>query len=73
MQTMTNHYVIIAAAVAQWNRAFAPHVEGWVFEFQPRQTRTGSDSSTAKRSAIGASVGDHHDEQMPSITVGVAR
>ena len=33
--------------------------EGWVFESQPRQTlvvKTGSDNSTAKRSAIGVSV-----------------
>ena len=48
-----------AAAVAQWVRVFAPQAEGWVFETQPRQTlvvKTGSDSSTAKRSAIAASV-----------------
>ena len=40
-------------------RALAPQAEGWVFKFQPRQTnviKTGSDSSTAKRSAIGVSV-----------------
>ena len=33
--------------------------EGWVFEYEPRQTlvvKTGSDSSTAKRSAIGVIV-----------------
>ena len=43
-----------AAAVAQWFRAFAPQAESWVFGSQPRQTQvaeTGSDSSTAKRSA----------------------
>ena len=42
------------AAVAQWVRALG----GWVFESQPRQTeivKRGSDSSTAKRSAIGVS------------------
>ena len=25
------------SAVAQWVRALAPQVDGWVFEFQPRQ------------------------------------
>ena len=56
-------YIIIlkdlAAAVAQRVRAFAPQAEGWVFEFQPRQpevVKTGSDKSTAKRSALGVSV-----------------
>ena len=27
-----------AAMAAQWVRAFVPQAEGWVFEFQPRQT-----------------------------------
>ena len=47
------------AAVVQWVRAFAPQAEGLVFESQPSQTKvveTGSDSFTAKHSAIGASV-----------------
>ena len=41
-----------------WRRsewALVPQAEGLVFEFQPRQTlvvKAGSDSSTAKRSAI---------------------
>ena len=51
--------VAVTAAVAQWVRVFAPQAEGWVFESQQRQTqvvKTGSDSSTAKRSAIGMSV-----------------
>ena len=51
--------VAVTAAVAQWVRVFAPKAEGWVFESQQRQTqvvKTGSDSSTAKRSAIGMSV-----------------
>ena len=46
-------------ARAYWIRAFSPPAEGWVFESEPRQTqviKTGSDNSTAKRSAIGASV-----------------
>ena len=30
--------ITITAAVAQWVRTFAPLVEGWVFESQPRQT-----------------------------------
>ena len=45
-----------AAAVAQWFSALAPQAEGWVLESQPRQTevvKTGSDSSIAKRSALG--------------------
>ena len=47
------------AAMAQWVRAFTSHAEGWVFEYQSRQTyvvKTGSDSSIAKRSALGLSV-----------------
>ena len=47
------------ATVAQWVRALAPKFEGWEFESQPRQTnvvRTGSGSSTAKRSEIGVRV-----------------
>ena len=49
----------LTAAVAQLVRALVPQAEGWVFESQPRQTlfvKTGSDRSTAKRSAIGVSV-----------------
>ena len=42
-------YHIKTAAVAQWSGAFAPQAESWVF-------KTGSDSSTAKRSALGVSV-----------------
>ena len=46
--------------MAQWVRAFALQVQGCVFESQPPQqtlvVKTGSDSSTAKRSAIGVSV-----------------
>ena len=48
-----------AAVVAKLARAFAPQAEGWVFESQPWQTlvvKTGSDRSTAKRSALGVSV-----------------
>ena len=69
---------ISAAAVAQWARAFASQAEGWMFESQPRQTlvvKTGSDSSTVKRSAIGVSImvlGDDHHKRMPRVTVGVA-
>ena len=45
--------------MAQWARAFASQVDGWVFEYQLRQTqvvKTGSDSLGAKRSAISANV-----------------
>ena len=45
--------------MAQWVRAFTWHAEGWVFEYQSRQTyvvKTGSDRSIAKRSALGLSV-----------------
>ena len=48
-----------APVVAQRVRAFAPQAEGTVFESQPRQTyvvKTGSDSSIAKRSALGVGV-----------------
>ena len=47
------------ALVASWVRALASHVEVLVFESQPRCTlvvKTGCDSSTAVRSAIGVSV-----------------
>ena len=49
----------VTAAMAQWARAVASLAECWVFEFLPRQklvVKTGSDSSTAKRLAIGVSV-----------------
>ena len=45
----------------KWVGALAPQVEGWVFKSQSWQTlvvKTGSDSSTAKRSAIGVGVTD---------------
>ena len=43
----------MTAAVAQWVRALAPQAEGWVFESGQRHiVKTGSDSSTAERSAI---------------------
>ena len=42
-------FYLLAAAVPQWVKAFARQAEGWVFE-------TGSDSSNAKRSALGVSV-----------------
>ena len=47
------------SAVAQWVSAFDPQAEGWVFEShlgQPSVIKTGSDSSTAKRSAISVRV-----------------
>ena len=47
--------------VMQWVGALAMQAEGWLFESQPRQTyveNKGSDSSNAKRSAIGVSVTD---------------
>ena len=65
--------------MVQWVRALAPQAEDWVFESQPGKTevfKTGSVSSTAKRSAIGVSVtglGDDHYKRMPRVTVGVAR
>ena len=45
------------AAVVAVVRAFALHVESWVFESQSQQVvKTGSDSSTVKRSTTGVSV-----------------
>ena len=61
-----------------WVRALASQAEDWVFESQPRQAlvvKTGSDSSTSKRSALNVSVTGHGDDQykgMPRVTVGVA-
>ena len=49
----------VTAALAQWVRAEAPQAEGWVFEsklWHAQVLKTGSDSSTAKRSAIDVSV-----------------
>ena len=51
-------FIFKAAVVVQWIRAFVQQAEDWVFKSQPRQTlvvKTGSDSSTAKRSALGVS------------------
>ena len=48
-----------AAAVAQWVRVFVSQRKSWVLESQLRHTvvaKTGSDSSTAKRSAKSMSV-----------------
>ena len=60
MYTKLSNYISIlrhlASAVARWVKAFAPQAEGREFESRPRQTlvvvKTGSDSSTAKRSAL---------------------
>ena len=50
-----------SVAMAQSVRAVATNAEGCVFESQSRHTKvvkTGSDSSTAKRSATGVSATD---------------
>ena len=55
----THPLIVVTAAAAQWARAFTSKADVWVLESQPRQTyveKTGSDSSTVKRSAIGVSV-----------------
>ena len=63
--------------MAQWVRELVPQVEVWVFESQPQRTyvvKAGSDSSTAKRSAIGVSVTDprsDHYKWMPLVEVGM--
>ena len=65
----------VAVHVAHWVRALGSQAEGLVFESQPRHTyvvKTGSDSSTAKRLAIGVSVTgprryDHY-KWMPRVT-----
>ena len=56
---MINSASAAAVVVAQSVRGSAPQAEGWMFEFQPRQTqvvKTGSDRFsdrfTVKRSAI---------------------
>ena len=48
------------AAVAQWVIALAPQAECCVFQSQPQVVKTGSDSSTAQRSAIGVSATGLH-------------
>ena len=48
-----------ATVMVQWVRTSASQAEGWVFELQPRQTlavKTGSYSSTVKRSTLSASI-----------------
>ena len=43
---------------------------------RPKSLKTGSDSSTVKRSAIDMSVrvlGDDHYKRMPRVTIGVVR
>ena len=58
--TITSNLISIStAAVAQWVRAKVPQAVGWAFESQSRQflvVKTGSDRSTANRSAISLSV-----------------
>ena len=77
--TVNKEYGINITIEKQWVRAFASEVEGWVFEYQSRQTQVvkiGSDSSTAKRSAICVSdtgPGWPLYKRLPSVTVGVAR
>ena len=54
-------------------RAFASHAEGLLFKSQPRQTRiakTGSESSTAKRSVTNVGVDNY--KRMSRVTEGVA-
>ena len=57
--------IYIPSSAAEVTRSvinFYSHADGWVFESQPRQTlviKTGSDSSTTKRSATGVGVIDH--------------
>ena len=50
---------VVAAVVVHSVKAFALQVEGWVFEYQLRETqivKTGSDNFTGKRSAKRVSV-----------------
>ena len=57
-KSFTRHMSCVAAVV-QSVRAFISHAEGWLFKSRPRKTqvvKTGSDSSTVKRSAISVSV-----------------
>ena len=59
-QSFTYHlFHLRTATVVVSVRAITSQTEGWAFESQPRRTlvvKTGIDSSTAKRSAIGVSV-----------------
>ena len=51
---MDTFHIFWTAAIVQYMKALVQQAEGWVFESQLRQTlvvKTGSDSSTAKRSA----------------------
>ena len=47
-------HVLNLQTVAVALEPFASHAEGWVFKSRPRQT--GSDSSTVKHHATGASI-----------------
>ena len=60
--------------MAQCVRAFAPQAEGLGFRIPAANLsrKTGNDSSTAKRSAIGV-LGDDHFKRMARVTVYVAR
>ena len=58
----TVSYPFVNRAEMQWVRVLDPQAEGWVFESQSLETlvvKTGSDSATAKRSALGVSVTGH--------------
>ena len=70
-------HISVTAAVAQSVRVLVQQAVGWVFESQSRHTlvvKTGSDSSTAKQSAIDVSrvPGDDHYKRMSLVTEGVA-
>ena len=72
--------IYVVMAVGHWVNASPSQAKGWEFESQTRQTeviKTGSDSSTAKLSALGVWVSrvleNNHYKRMPRVTVGVAR
>ena len=62
MKQSTAEFNLHTKSPRQWRNVlehFFSQNEGWMFDSQPRHTyvvKTGSDSSTAKRSAIGVSV-----------------
>ena len=79
MKNQINIVHKLTAVVAQSVRALASQAKSWVFESPSRQTlvvKTGSDSSTVKRSTIGVSVTGPRRwpyKRMFRVTVDVAR
>ena len=69
MYIFSEYDVALAAAVAQWFRAFAPQAKGCEFETKQRKASL----PNALNASVTGVLGDEHYKQMPPVTVGMAR